>query len=639
MTIGEGEFIITGNSTIYCNAKAQKTAVYLADFLQKPTGFKLPVKIKSGIEKQQKGILLSISDKYKLSKEAYTLDVDKDRILIRASDAGGLINGVQSLRQLLPPAIESETVVNSTAWKVPAVSIQDKPHFKWRGYMQDVSRTFYDMEFMKKYLDVMALYKLNILHFHLTDDQGWRIEIKKYPELTSPKTTTFSEKYNEPAERSGFYTQEQIKELIAYAAERNITIVPEIDVPGHTWPVILVYPQLGVNDMRTPDYLIPFLASWSYWGMQFTANPLDPTKESVYTFLDNVFTEVAALFPGEYFHFGGDEVVHHLWESEKHVQDFMKEKGFKDVGELQSYFVNRIAKMLIEKGKKPLGWNDVLKGAETLSKDVAIMSWTGNIKDVVSKGFDAIASPNAYLYLDITQEDRNDGTMTDLAYGTINSMERIYGYDPTKGLNDEEKAHVLGLQAHMWPAVAREVKDVNVQNFPRLIAVSEIAWLPLSERNYPEFNTRLANHYPRLDEMKIDYFRKGGYITGKWTPADLSNDYKPVEWDVTKKVYTNGRVMAGFYYTKGQAYMDIRKVQLLEDGKVISEDIHQGLADKQRATSRPKTYLYYMEVNTYNPKAKYTIRAEVAGKGSTDSYGNFIFNLSPYKPFTVSEPK
>lgn len=639
MTVGEGDFTITDKSIIYCDAEAQKTAKYLSGFLQKSIGYKIPVKIKKNVANQKEGIVLSISKKYNLPEEGYTLDVDSEKILIRASDVGGLINGTQSLRQLLPYEIESETTVPSVQWTVPAVSIQDQPHFKWRGYMQDVSRTFYSVDFMKRYMDAMALYKLNILHFHLTDDQGWRIEIKKYPELTSHKTTTFSEKYNEPAERSGFYTQEQIKELVAYAAERNITIVPEIDVPGHTWPVILVYPELGVNNMRTPDYLTPFIASWSYWGMQFTPNPLDPTKESVYTFLDNVFTEVADLFPAQYFHFGGDEVVHHLWESEEHVKQFMKEKNFKDVGELQSYFVNRVSDMLIDKGKKPLGWNDVLKGSETLSKDVAIMSWTGNVKDVVSKGFDAIASPSAFLYLDITQEDRNDGTMTDLAYGNINSMNRIYHYDPTKGLNDEEKSRVLGLQAHMWPAVAREVKDVNVQNFPRLLAVSEIAWLPLSQRNYEEFNTRLANHYPRLDEMKIDYFRKGGYITGKWTPADLNMDFKPVEWDVTKKVYTNGRAIAGFYYTSGQAYMDIRKVQLLEDGKVISEDIHEGLADKLRATSRPKTYLYNLEVNTYNPKAKYTIRAEVAGKGSTDSYGNFTFNLSPYKPFTVIEPK
>lgn len=639
MTVGEGTFTITNKTVIYCDAEAQKTAKFLSEFLQKPTGYKMPVEIKKNISNQKTGIQLSVSKKYNLPEEGYSLDVNSERVLICASDRGGLFNGIQSLRQLLPPAIESESVVSSAEWTIPTVSIQDKPYYKWRGYMKDVSRTFFGMEVMKKYMDAMALYKLNTLHFHLTDDQGWRIEIKKYPELTSSKTTTFPAKHNQPAERSGYYTQEQIKELVAYAAERNITIVPEIDVPGHVWPVILVHPELGVNDMRTPDYVMPFIDSWSYWGFQFTPNPLDPTKESVYTFLENVFSEVVELFPGEYFHFGGDEVVHRLWESEEHVKEFMKEKGFKDVGQLQSYFVNRVSKMLINKGKKPLGWNDILKGAETLSKDVAIMSWTGGVKDAVSQGFKAVATPSAYLYFDITQDDRNDGTMTDLAYGNINSIERIYNYDPRTLLSEKEKELVLGVQANMWPAVAREVKDINVQNFPRLLALSEIAWLPLSDRNLSDFYFRLENHYPRLDEMKIDYFRKGGYITGTWTPADLSTDYKPVEWNVTKKVYTNGRIIAGFYYTKGQAFMDIRKVQLLEDGRVISEDIHQGLADKLRATSRPKTYLYDLKVDNYNPKANYTVRAEVAGKGSTDSYGNFTFNLSPYKPFTVTEPR
>ncbi|MBF0647392.1 beta-N-acetylhexosaminidase [Dysgonomonas sp. GY75] len=639
MTVGDGEFSITDKSVIYCDTEAQKVAKFLSSFLQKPTGYKIPIEVKKDTRNRKKGILLSISKKYNLPEEGYTLEVDNDRILICASDAGGLFNGTQSLRQLLPSDIESENTVRSAKWTVPAVSIQDKPYYKWRGYMKDVSRTFYSIDVIKKYMDAMALYKLNTLHFHLTDDQGWRIEIKKYPELTSKKTTTFSAKYNQPAERSGFYTQNQIKELVAYAVERNITIVPEIDVPGHVWPIILAHPELGVNDMRTPDYVVPFLTSWSYWGFQFTPNPLDPTKESVYTFLDNIFTEVAALFSGKYIHYGGDEVVHRLWESEEHVKEFMKEKGFTKVEQLQSYFVNRISKILLEKGKTPMGWNDILNDEENLSRDVAIMSWLGDVKSAVDKGFKTVATPSGYLYFDITQDDRNDGTMTDLAYGNINSIKRIYNYDPRASLGEKEKDLVLGIQANMWSAIAIEVKDMNVQNFPRLLALSEIAWKPLADRNLQDFYSRLENHYPRLDRMRIDYFRKGGYITGKWSPADLSTDYKPLEWDITKKVYANGRAIAGFYYTNGQNFMDIRKVQLLEDGRVISEDIHQGLADKQRDTSLPKTYLYNLQVDTYNPNAKYTLRAEVAGKGGTDSYGNFTFNLSPYKPFTVIEPK
>ncbi|MCC8145739.1 MAG: beta-N-acetylhexosaminidase [Bacteroidales bacterium] len=636
ITEGTGEYAFTKNTKIYADPSAASTAEFLAAFLRIPTGYNLPVEITSDLTSITEGIVLTIKDIQNENKEAYILDVTPDKIVIAAGDPSGLFNGTQSLRQLFSPEIENLSVVKKSKWLLPVVSIKDEPYYRWRGYMQDVSRTFYNMEFMKKYLDVMSLYKLNTLHFHLTDDQGWRIEIKKYPKLTSAKATTFPEKHNQPAERSGFYTQEQIKELVAYAAERNITIVPEIDVPGHCWPVILEYPELGVNDVREPDYVMPFLASWSYWGFQFTPNPLDPTKEEVYTFLDNIFTEVAELFPGEYIHFGGDEVVHRLWESEPHVQAFMKEHKMKDVTDLQSYFVNRVAEIIINKGKKPMGWSDILKGADSLNKEVAMMSWLGDVKSAVTKQFKIVAAPAGYLYFDITQKDRNDGTMSDLAYGNINSIERIYGYDPSESLTAEEKQYVLGVQANQWPAVPQEIKDINVQNFPRILVLSEIAWLPKSKRNYDNFMQRLENHYPRLDEMKIDYYTDGGYITGTWSPEEISTDYKDLEWDVSQKVYANGRIIAGFYYTNGESFLNIKKVQLLEDGKVISEDIHEGLADDFRGTHRTKTYQYNLKVDNYNPTAVYTVRAEVAGTSGTDSYGNFTFNLSPYKPFTVT---
>lgn len=639
VTYGKGEFLLKKDTKIYSDKDGYQSALFLAELLRKSTGYKISVTRTDNLSKQEKGIIIHTTTGLDVGEEGYRLDVTPDKIEIKALKPAGLFYGVQSLRQLLPAAVESDRVQRNQEWTVPALSIIDQPRFGWRGYMKDVSRTFYSVDVIKKYLDMMALYKLNTFHFHLTDDQGWRIEIKKYPELTSPKATQFPAKHNQPAERSGFYTQEQIRDIIAYAAERNITIVPEIDVPGHCWPVILVYPELGVNNMREPDYVMPFLASWSYWGFQFTPNPLDPTKEEVYTFLNNVFTEVIDLFPGQYIHFGGDEVVHRLWESEPHVQSFMKEKGFKNVDELQAYFVNRVCDIIKEKGRKPIGWNDILKG-DNLTKETAIMSWLGSksIKDASSRGYYNVATPSSYLYFDITQRDRNDGTVSDLAYGNINSIERIYGYDPTADLPETEKKYVLGVQANMWPAVPQEVKDINVQNFPRLLVLSEIAWTKPEKKDLNNFKKRLANHYPRLDALKVDYYRDGGYITGTWSPADISTEYKIKEWDVTKKIYANGRIMAGLFYTKGDAFLNIRKMQLLENGKVISEDIHEGLADKFRGTHATKTYLYYLKVDKYNPKATYTVRAEIAGKGGTDSYGNFTFNLSPYKPFTVVEP-
>ncbi|WP_199121227.1 beta-N-acetylhexosaminidase [Pedobacter sp. ASV28] len=635
----EGEaFRLTPNTPLVYNNGAYQKAKFFARFLQKSTGYKLPLLHSNA--PLQKGINLFIqANPAELNKEAYELSISSKRILLTAIDTAGLFNGFQSIVQLLPPSIGSEKTIKQTYWPLPAVTIKDAPRFSWRGYMQDVSRTFYKVEVLKKYIDVMALYKLNTFHLHLTDDQGWRIEIKKYPELTSKKTTVFVGKQEQPSERSGYYTQEQLKDLISYAAQRNITIVPEIDVPGHSWPIIITHPELGVNQKTTPDYVFPFVDSWGYWGFQFTPNPLDPSKEAVYTFLNDIFNEIADLFPSPYIHFGGDEVVHRLWENEPHIQAFMKEKGFTKVTELQSYFVGRVCEMIRKKGKKPIGWNDILEGADNLTKETAIMSWLGGkaIQQAASKGFYTVATPTAPLYFDITQDDRNDGTMSDLAYGNINSIDKIYNFDPTASLQPQEEAYVLGIQANMWPAIPQEVKDINVQNFPRLLALAEIAWATNKHKDFAEFTQRLTTHYPRLDALKIDYFKKGGYIAGTWKPNQIDTGFRSIEWDVTQKVYANGRIIAGFFYTNGTSFLKIKNVSLLEDGKVISKDDHIGLADKFRGTHKTKTFLYHLKVDQYKYKSKYTLSAEVSGEKSTDSYGNLTFNLSPYEPFKVTE--
>lgn len=638
-TFQEGFFCLQKNTEIYTSPEGKPVALQLAELLRNSSGYRLPVK--EGKTEKKNTIRLIIDSRLDtLGQEGYCLQIGPEKVCLLASDKAGLFYAMQSFRQLLPADVEKKEVVRGIDWKVPCMEIVDKPQYVWRGYMQDVSRTFYPVEVVKKYLDIMALYKLNVLHFHLTDDQGWRIEIRKYPQLTSPLTTRFAEKHNEPEERSGFYTQQQIKELVEYAAERHIRIVPEIDIPGHSWPTLLVYPELGVNNKHNPEYVFPFLASWGYWGNQFTPNTLDPTKEEVYLFLDQIFEEIASLFPSEYIHFGGDEVRHVVWDAEPHITAFKKEHGMKTSLDLQNYFVERVCRIIKSKGKKPIGWNDILANPEGLTSETAIMSWLGEeaILDAADKGFYTVATPTDYLYFDITQADRNDGTMSDLAYRNINSIERIYGYDPAHGLKPEQKKYLLGVQANMWTAVPQEVKDMNVQNFPRLLALAEIGWTPGEKKNFAEFEQRLQQNYGRLDQLKVDYYRPGGYITGHWHPELLSVEYKPLVWEVSPKVYTNGRIIAGFYYTHGENYMDIRKVELLEDGKVISVDEHQGLADTFRGTNRTKTFLYHLKVDHYKPDAVYTLRAEVKGHGGTDSYGNFTFNQAPYRPFTVVEP-
>lgn len=632
----EGKFTLTGKTTIAAEAVLQPVAALFAETLGRATGHKIAFASEGSIE-----FRLDASMAAELGTEGYTVDVAADKITVKAASEAGVFYATQTLLQLLPPEIMASSKKCGIEWAIPCVSIRDVPRFGWRGYMLDVSRTFYNVEFLKKYIDVMSLYKLNTLHLHLTDDQGWRIEIKKYPLLTSKIATTFHESENQPAQRSGFYTQQQIRELVKYAGERFVTIVPEIDVPGHSWATLLVYPQLGANENHNPSFLFPFCSSWGYWGHQFTPNTLDPTKESVYQFLDDVLSEVAELFPADYIHFGGDEVVHSIWEKEPHIQTFMKERGMKNTNDLQNYFVDRVSKIVQSKGKKPIGWNDILADAENLTKGTAIMAWLGAdaITKAAENGFYTVAAPTAPLYFDITQSDRNDGTHADLAYGNINTLEWVYSYNPTDDVKPEYHRYILGVQANIWTHVALEVKDVNVQTFPRLIALAEVGWSAEKDKNFTEFQQRLNASKAMLDELRIDYFRPGGYIAGSWNPQMLTTAYAPVEWDVTKKIYANGRVNAGFFYTSGDNFMEVAKVELLENGKPISEETHYGLADKFRGTNKTKTFLYALAVDNYKPDAKYTLRATVRGAGGTDSNGNLTFNLCPYQPFMVVEPR
>lgn len=635
----KGFFHLNASTAIIAAPEAVPVADFFSNLLSKGVGVHLSAGRKKRASKNTIQFIVS-KDFPDTTKGAYTLRITPEQVIATAKDREGIFYAVQSLRQILPPSIEQQDGKKLKDIRLPAMFIKDAPRFGWRGYMQDVSRTFYGLEVMKKYLDVMALYKLNTLHFHLTDDQGWRIEIKKHPGLTSEKATTFPAKHRQPAERSGYYTQAQLKELIAYAAERNITIVPEIDVPGHCWPIIITYPELGVNKKRDPDYVIPFMDSWSYWGFQFTPNPLDPTKEEVYAFLDDVFAEVAALFPSKYIHFGGDEVVHRLWENEPHVQAFKKARNMKRVEELQSYFVQRVSEIIVKKGKQPIGWNDILADAEHLPNSTAIMAWlgAGAVKKAAEHGFYAVATPTGPMYFDIQQHSRHDGTMADLNYSGPNRLEDVYAYDPHKGLNKQEQQYVLGVQANMWPAVPQEVKDINVQNFPRLLALAETAWTTPGQKNLSDFRQRLSAHYPRLDALKVDYFKEGGYIVGSWQPSQISTAFKTMKWDVTAKVYANGRMQAGFFFTEGSSFLKIRNVRLLKDGEVVAEDVHESLADKFRGIPFKKNMFFYsFKIDSYDPSAQYTLTAEVAGEQSNDSNGNVTFNLSPYKPFEVTE--
>lgn len=633
-----GEFNVNEKTHIKLDGTSETDISLFTKQLRKATSYDLPFTDKA----DKNVIVFQIDSTVELSNnEGYILNISKNKVVAKAKTTKGIFYATQSLRQLLPLAIDNDNKGKTSEWVLPAIRIKDYPRYDWRGYMQDVSRTFYDVEVIKKYLDLMALYKMNTFHWHLTDDQGWRIEIKKYPELTSKLTTQFHRTEDQPSKRSGYYTQDEIKEIVNYAKKRHITIVPEIDVPGHSWPTILAYKNLGVNAKTYPHYVFPFVSSWGYWGNQFTPNTLDPTKEEVYTFLKDIFTEVADLFPGKYIHFGGDEVQHEIWEDNAHVKQFIEDKGLSDVEGLQSYFVQRVSSIIEDLGKTPIGWNDILADDENLPNETAIMSWSGEegMKKATQKGFDAVATPSSHVYLDITQANRNDGTPSDLAYPNINSIDRIYDYNPSKGLTGNEKEHVLGVQANMWTALAQEVKAMNVQVFPRLLAVSEVGWTLSKHKDFERFKHRLQREEKRLDQLKVAHYTSGGFIVGTWTEEDVGTDedYTELSFDVTDKVYANGHAVAGFLYTAGDSFLEIDQVKLYEDHKLISQDCHHALADDFRGTDKVKPFYYHLNVEDYKPDKTYTIKAKVRGASGTDSEGNFTFNLNPYKSFTAVE--
>jgi len=637
ISYGNGNFLLNESTSISISKVAEKDIDLFITQIREVTGFTLPIKSKSTNAINFKIVKNFLAD----HKDAYRIDVNKDKINVIANSSSGIFYASQSLRQLLPTAVEAISGTQNRIWDIPCASIEDFPRYNWRGYMQDISRTFYGIDVIKKYLDIMALYKLNTFHWHLTDDQGWRIEIKKYPELTSEQTTVFHHTEKQPKKRNGYFTQDQIREVVAYAKERHITVIPEIDVPGHSWPVILVYPELGVNNFSYPNHIFPFVSSWAYWGTQFTPNTLDPTKEKVYEFLDNVFTELVDLFPAEYIHFGGDEVRHELWEKEPHVKEFMKENNIENVHGLQSYFVSRVSELITKKGKKPIGWNDILADSDNLPRSTAIMSWIGDsaIKAATSKGFKAVATPSSHLYFDITQADRNDGTMSDLGYPQINSLKKVYEYNPSEGLTAEEEKLVLGVQANQWTALTQELKEMNVHNFPRLLALSEIAWSSAKNKDYNEFQSRLSSSLPRLDSLRVEYYKPGGYIISGWDSTSIGSKYNDYLLDVSKHVYANGYVQMGFLYLEGKNFLEIEQVELLENGKIIGTDNHHALADTFRGTSKIKPYFYNFKVDNYNDKAKYEVRYTVRGVGGTNSKGNITFNLSPFEDFKYINKK
>jgi hexosaminidase len=510
LTKGQGAFTLTSSTPVIANsAELQTIAKNFTSKINAATGFTIQVANagKSGIE-------LSLNSKPdpKLGKEGYTLDVATDQVSIKANTKAGIFYGLQTILQLLPPSVENPNAVKNTKWEIPVVSIVDYPRFPWRGIMLDVSRHYFDKNYIKEYLDQMAMYKLNVFHWHLTDDNGWRIEIKSYPKLTEVgskrvlRVGTFgSNDEPKPGEKDtdgGFYTQEDIKEIVQYAKERNIEILPEIDVPGHSMAALAAYPELCV----TKDTSIRVnpgskFSTW-YGDGKFTMhidNTLNPTDEKVYTFLDKVFTEVAQLFPFDYIHIGGDECYKGYWEKDANVQAFMKKNNIKNGEELQSYFTKRLTKMIMAKKKKVIGWDEILEGG--LAPGAAVMSWRGTKGGIEAahQKHDVVMSPNPQYYLDMGQgEPSIEPPIYNIARLKDTYMHEVIppGVDST---------YILGGQGNLWTEQVPTTHQVEYMTYPRAFAMAESFWSPGSKKNWESFVKKVENHFERFDYAGINY--------------------------------------------------------------------------------------------------------------------------------------
>jgi hexosaminidase len=439
------------------------------------------------------------------SREGYKLSVKKDLILLEAQTPQGVFYGMQTLRQLLPFQIERPYISNAE-WSVPCVEIEDAPRFAYRGLHLDVCRHFFPKEFVKKYIDMLAYHKMNTFHWHLTDDQGWRIEIKKYPKLTQigafRTKTLISQLENgetpkealNNARYGGYYTQEDIKEVVAYAQKRFVAVIPEIEMPGHTKAALSAYPGLSCTGG-------PFQPECR-WGI---FEDIFCPKETTFTFLENVLSEVIELFPSEYIHTGGDEAPKLRWKNCAHCQKLIEKEGLKDEHELQSYFIKRIEKFVESKGRHIIGWDEILEGG--LAPNATVMSWRGEQGGInaARQNHDVVMTPNGYAYLDYYQASPAAQPYGP-SYAGVLPLWKVYSYNPVPAaLTEEEAKHILGFQGNVWTEYIPASAHAEYMSFPRGAAIAEVGWSPVVKKNYAEFKARIIQQFKRYDGIGWNY--------------------------------------------------------------------------------------------------------------------------------------
>ncbi|RYC50678.1 beta-N-acetylhexosaminidase [Flagellimonas olearia] len=527
LTMQVGKFVIDGGTSISAAEGLKEEATFLAESIQQLT------QVSPSITDQKANIALALNDQIE-NEEGYTLDVTPDQINISGKNAKGVFYGIQSLVQLISLPEEGSSITDVT---VPAVSIKDQPRFIYRGMHLDVARHFFDVDFVKKYIDMIAMHKMNTFHWHLTEDQGWRIEIKKYPELTKvgayrngtitghyPGETNDNERYG------GFYTQDDIKEVLAYAQKRHVEVIPEIELPGHSQAAIASYPYLSCfpeEPTEVPNGLMSEASkeqqkngqpkvvqeSWGVYNDVYCAG-----KEETFAFLEGVLDEVTALFPSKYIHIGGDECPKKNWERCPNCQKRIKEEGLEDEHALQSYFVTRMEKYLNSKGKQIIGWDEILEGG--LAPNATVMSWRG-VKggiEAAKQDHNVIMTPNSHCYFDHYQSKDTDNEP--LSIGGFLPVEKVYSYEPVpEELSADQQHYILGAQGNIWSEYIPTDEHMEYMALPRATALSEVVWSQKEDKDFEDFKSRL-NHMRKLYETKGYNYAKHVFDTAENTPSE-----------------------------------------------------------------------------------------------------------------------
>lgn len=602
-------FVITKQTPFFfVSGRCMANMIEFNSLLKKTYGFEMSWTMEV-TDTNQKFIFLHLTKDSTITHgEGYIIESNKDYIKITANTRDGMFYGMVSILQMMQPNNDGEG-----SFTVPACKISDQPRFAWRGMHLDVCRHFYGKDFIKKYIDLLALHKMNTFHWHLTEDQGWRIEIKKYPKLTEigawrngSMIGRYSDHNIDTVRYGGYYTQDDIREIVKYAASRHVTIIPEIEMPGHALAALASYPELSCTGG-------PFEVSkeWGVFEDVYCAG-----NENTFAFIEDVLTEVCALFPGKYIHIGGDECPKERWKTCPRCQKRIKDEGLKDEHELQSYFIRRIEKFLNSKGKQIIGWDEILEGG--LAPNAAVMSWRGEQGGIeaANQQHYVVMTPGSHCYFDHYQ---GDPELEPLAIGGYTPIEKVYSYDPVPaGLNDSLAKYIMGAQGNVWTEYILDEKHVEYMALPRMSALAEVLWSPKEKRDQSNFQDRLIEHFDLLDIWNVNYSHSVYQVQMKPTIKDgvygINIAYKPTLGGLHYNIAPIDNVdSTKFYGTGHQGFMPHFDTTFVEVAKSsnIEAYIEKKFSDKvqvhiSKATAKKITFST-LPSKYYNTESEFTL--------------------------------